>query len=295
MAESMTSNNHANNNHDRFSYGEPSTFQSGTDEQQNILRAIGEEEFSLNHLPEDERNLVEEALRKSAIEVQHSCVIEKQGGGTYRAFFNRKDMQEHLRFSPGIGVTDLLTNDTDKSQSPEWKKIKGDYTDYPYPLSDAEGLPKVVPVNLSSIRTVGHYETHISFTAQPSELLFAGMAPKDRILSRQDLVIDFDVDRETARVTRQSMYIRKPTRVYFGIKITDWVVTYYFYQDPVVDRNVLIKMHHWMKGSIGLVFRPQISTDTKLTYTECTGVAKNSSYLFESIDAISALAQSSGD
>ena len=214
-----------------------------------------------------------------------------------RNFFRHYDcdMQEHLRFSPGIGVTDLLTKDTDKSQSPEWKKIKGDYTDYPYPLSDAEGLPKVVPVNLSSIRAVDHSATHIRFTAQPSALLFAGMTPKDRILSRQDLAIDFEVDRETARVTRLSMYIRKPARVYFGIKITDLVVTYYFDHDPVVERNVLIKMHHLMKGSIGLVFRPQISTDTKLTYTKCTGEAKNSSYLFESIDAISALAQSSGD
>ena len=291
----MTSNDQATNNHDRFSYGEPSTFQSGTDAQQNTLRAIGEEEFSLNHLPEEERNLVEEALRKSAIEVQHSCVIEKYGGGTYRAFFNRKDMQEHLRFSPGIGVTDLLTEGKDKPQSPEWKKIEGDYTDYPYPLSDAEGLPKVVPVNLSSIRAVDHSATHISFTAQPSALLFAGMAPKDRILSRQDLAIDFDVDRETVRVTRQSMYIRKPTRVYFGIKITDLVVTYNFDHDPVVDRNVLTNMHHVMKGSIGLVFRPQFSVDTKLTYIECTGEAKNRSYLFESMDAISALAQSSGD
>ena len=174
----MTSNDQATNNHDRFSYGEPSTFQSGTDEQQNTLRAIAEKEFSLNHLPEKELNLVEEALRKSAIEVQHSCVIEKQGGGTYRAFFNRKDMQEHLRFSPGIGVTDLLVKDTDKPQSPEWKKIEGDYTDYPYPLSDAEGLPKVVPVNLSSIRAVDHSATHISFTAQPSALPICGYGAK---------------------------------------------------------------------------------------------------------------------
>ena len=68
-------------------------------------------------------------------------------------------MQEHLRFSPGIGVTGLLIKDTDKSQPPEWKKIKGDYTDYSYPLSNAEGLPKVVPVNLSSIRAVDHSES----------------------------------------------------------------------------------------------------------------------------------------
>ena len=59
---------------------------------------------------------MEEALRKSAIEVQHSCVIEKQGGGTFRGFFKREDMQEHLRFSPGIGVKDLLTKGTDKPQ-----------------------------------------------------------------------------------------------------------------------------------------------------------------------------------
>ena len=44
------------------------------------------------------------------------------------------------------------------------------------------------------------------------------------------------------------MYIRKPTRVHFGIKITDLVVTYNFDHDPVVDRNVLTNMHHVMKG-----------------------------------------------
>ena len=272
-----------------FSFGEPASFQAGTEEEKQILRDIAESEFSLEHLPEYERDLAYEALGKSGIEVQDACSIDMHVAGRLGAFFVRHKRQETTRFHPELGVFEVPSETQEESESEAWKDISGDYTEYPYPFGDARLIPKVIPVNLSSVQVVDRDETSVTYDAKPSALLFMKMRPEERILDDDQLGVRFEVDRTTRRVTRLTLYLPESARVYRGIRITNLEFEFEFADDDNLDRNVLKRVNHAMKGRIWGLFRPNFSFTTDLSYADCNGASKEHSYLLAAIDGIRAL------
>ena len=272
-----------------FSFGDPSSFQYGSDEQKQILQGIAESEFSVEHLPEHERDLVSEALDKSGIEVQDACRVDMNAVGSLGAFFIRRKHHERTRFDPTLGVFESPSKKKKNTEPKVWKRIKGDYTEYPYPFGDARLIPKVIPVNLSSINVVDRDETRVKFVAKPSALLFAKMPSEERILNAEQLRVEFDVDRSTRRVSRLTLYLPEGVRVYRGIRITELKFEYEFEDDRTVDRNVLKLVKHAMRGRIGGVFRPNFAFTTDLSYNDCVGARDEHSYLYAAIDSIRAL------
>lgn len=273
----------------QFSYGNPSTFRHGSEDQQRVLRSIAESEFSLDHLPEYERELVSEALDKSGIEVQDACRVDMSAAGSLGAFFIRRKHHERTRFDPNLGVFETPSKKKKDTEPTVWKRINGDYTEYPYPFGDARLIPKVIPVNLSSISVVDRDETRVKFVANPSALLFAKMPSEERILSAEQLSVEIDVDRSTRRVSRLTLYLPEGVRVYRGIRITNLKFEYEFDDDRTVDRNVLKRVNHAMRGRIGGVFRPNFSFTTDLSYNDCVGARDEHSYLYAAIESIRAL------
>lgn len=272
-----------------FSFGDPSSFQYGSDEEKQVLQDIAESEFSVEHLPEYERDLVSEALDRSGIEVQDSCRVDMDAAGSLGAFFIRRSHQENTRFDPNLGVFETPSKKSKNVESTEWKKVSGDYTEYPYPFGDARLIPKVVPVNLSSISVVDRDEESVNFVARPSALFFAKMPPEERILTSEQLRVELDVDRNSRRMTRLTLFLPDSVRVYRGIKITNLKFEYEFEDDRTVERNVLKRVNHAMKGRIGGVFRPNFSFTTDLSYNDCVGTRDEHSYLYAAIDSIRAL------
>ena len=277
------------NSSSMFSFGDPMSFQYGTDEQKQILQGIAEAEFSVEHLPEYERELVSEALDKSGIEVQDACRVDMNAAGSLGAFFIRRKHNETTRFDPNRGVFETPSKKKKDTEPTVWKRINGDYTEYPYPFGDARLIPKVIPVNLSSISVVDRDETRVKFVAKPSALLFAKMPPEERILNSEQLRVEFDVDRSTRRISRLTLYLPEGVRVYRGIKITNLKFEYEFDDDRTVERNVLKRVNHAMKGRIGGVFRPNFAFTTALSYNNCVGVRDEHSYLYSAIDSIRSL------
>ena len=273
----------------QFSYGNPSTFQYGSEDQQRVLRDIAKSEFSLDHLPDYERSLVNEALDKSGIEVHDACRVDMNAAGSLGAFFIRRKHHELTQFDPNLGVFEAPSKKSKDAETTVWKKISGDYTEYPYPFGDARLIPKVIPVNLSSISVVDRDEKHVKYHSRPSALLFSKMRPEDRILDSDQLGVEFDVDRTTRRIVRLMLYLPEGVRVYRGIRITSLKFEYEFEDDPTVDRNVLRRVNHAMKGRIGGVFRPNFAFTTDLSYNDCVGVRDEHSYLYAAIDSIRAL------
>ena len=273
-----------------LSFHDPATFRFGSEEQKAKLRTIADTEFSLSHLPSAEQALVEEALRFSGIEVENACVVEKKTNAKLNAVFRRLNKSEHQRFSPILGVMDLLQEDSEKDTiDPTWRKFYGSYTEYPYPLGEAQVIPKSIPINLSSVKISDRTEEYVRFKAAPSELLFIALPPKEQILAADDLEVEFDVARDSARVTRQSLRLKKPKRVYFGIKIRELNVEHEYAYDATADRNVMKRRDHSMRGRIGGLFRPNFSISTSLEYFDCDGTPREQSFLYESIDAIQKL------
>lgn len=277
------------NSSSMFSFGDPASFQYGSAEQKQILQGIAESEFSVEHLPEYERELVSEALDKSGIEVQDACGVDMNAAGIFGAFFIRRKHHETTRFDPNRGVFETPSKKKKDTEPTVWKRINGDYTEYPYPFGDARLIPKVIPVNLSSISVVDGDETRVKFVAKPSALLFAKMPLEERILNSEQLRVEFDVDRSTRRISRLTLYLPEGVRVYRGIKITNLKFEYEFDDDRTVERNVLKRVNHAMKGRIGGVFRPNFAFTTDLSYNDCVGVRDEHSYLYSAIDSIRSL------
>lgn len=269
-----------------FNFGVPESFPYGLDEQKQTLLGIAESEFSLAHLSEHDRDLVHEALGRSGVEVHGGCKIEMEVAGSIGAFFVRRKHRERTRFDPDLGVFEIPSEKKKRTESAAWKKVAGDYTEYPYPFGDARLMPKVIPVNLSSVRIVDRDATHMKFDAKPSALLFLKMRPEDHILNADQLRVAFDVDRASRRVSRLTLYLPESVRVYRGIKITNLKFEYVFEDDRTVGRNVLRRVEHMMKGRIGGVFRPNFTFTTELRYDDCSGSFGERSYLLAAIESI---------
>ena len=230
-----------------------------------------------------------EALDRSGIEVQDSCRVDMDAAGSLGAFFIRRKHQENTRFHPNLGVFETPSKKREDVESTGWKEIRGDYTEYPYPFGDARLIPKVVPVNLSSISVVDRDEESVKFVAKPSALFFAKMRPEERILTSEQLRVELDVDRHSRRMTRLTLFLPEGVRVYRGIRITSLKFEYEFEDDHMVERNVLKRVNHAMRGRIGGVFRPNFTFTTDLSYNDCVGTRDEHSYLYAAIDSIRAL------
>ena len=289
MEMSLSSNHQPNG--EMFSFNEPVTFQYATDEQKATLRSIAKEEFSLEHLQQEQQDLLNEALQYSGIEVHKSCVIERSTNGKIWALLRRWVPEENVTYHPTLGSKEIPQEEGqgESKEAPEWKTVHGDYVEYPYPFSEVMVLPKAIPVNMSTIRLVREVDSYVTFSAKPSSLLMAKLSEKDRIVSENDLVIQFVVDKQSKRIKRQSMYLEDSVRVIRGIRIKELSVDYEFEEDPISNRNVLTNMSHTLRGNIWWVVRPRLAIDTGLNYVECLAEPTDQSYLYASMDAIRAL------
>lgn len=291
-AQSMVDSEYVQPTFKQFSFNEPSSFHWANEQQKATLRTIAEAEFSLDHLAQEDQDLLDEALRYSGVEVHHACVIDQYTRAKFRAFFSRTATDRNVRYHRTRGFKDLKKSQDEELIQSEWQRIYTDIAEYPYPFSEAQVLVKVVPIDLSSIQLQSRTGTTVHYTALPSKLLIASVA-EDNIVEREDLAIDFSVNLETKRITTQTLYIPKSVRVYRGIRLQTLSVSYEFENDPISNRNVLTSMQQTMKGRIWFLFRPKLSVVSKLKYVECLEKAASQSYLYESIDAIKALDLSS--
>ena len=272
-----------------FNFGDPATFQYASTEEKQILRGIAETEFSLAHLSSYERELAEDALRSSGVEVYDACPVDMDVAGRFGALFVRKKLHEKTRFDPDLGILEIPSEESEDAEPPAWKRGHRDFTEYPYPLGEARLVPKIIPVNLSSVRVVERSESNVTYVAKPSALLFEKMRPEDRILNADQLSVRFDVDPSARRITRLTLDLDESVKVYRAIRISNLKFEYVFEDDETIGRNVLTRVHHAMKGRIAWVLRPNFVLTTELTYGDCIGAQTESSYLYSAIDGIRAL------
>ena len=277
----------------KFSFNEPSTFHLGNAKQRQYLVETLEREFSLTHLPESHRQLIEEALRHSGVEVHNACEIERKSDTNIRAFFRRWSPQEHHLYHPELGLKNLNKTEEDSSDL-DWQPHYDDLTEFAYPFAEPQVVPKAVPVNLSSVHVVQESEDSIELTAEPSRLLVAKI-PNDNIVDIQDLVIDFKVNQHTRRVTEMQLRLREPIRVYRGIKLNELTLNFEFGDDLVSGRNVLLHTNQTMRGRLWATFRPRLQIHSQLTYNQCHADIPTQSYLFESMASIENLLSKSTD
>ncbi|MYD45148.1 MAG: hypothetical protein F4W92_02180 [Gammaproteobacteria bacterium] len=274
--------------HKSLSFNEPSTFHRANEQQKATLRSIADKEFSLDHLAQEDQDLLDEALRYSGVEVHHACVIDEFTRAKLRAFFVRWAPDRNVRYHPTLGYKDLLESQDDEQNQNGWKKQFSFVSEYPYPFSEAQVLSKVVPIDLSSIQLQDRSDSTATYTGLPSRLLIASVA-EDNIVERDDLRVDFIVNLETKRVTTLTLYLPESVRVIRGISLRELSITYKFEDDAISERNVLVSMDQTMKGRIWFTFRPNLTVQSKFSYVECEEEAVRQSYLYESIDAIKAL------
>ena len=284
MAANETNQTSASN----FNYQLPSTYENGTTSQQNTLKQIAETEFTLEHLDSETQDLVSEALSKSGIEVSASCTVERAINGSIGAFFTRTNHEEVRTFHPYRGRKIQKEDESDQS-APEWQPTYGATALYAYPFSEDELLPRVIPVDLSSIQLVERDDYEYRFSGMPSRFLTVGLTERDRILAEEHLNVQFVVDAEFRRVTRQVVRLVENVRVYFGIKIKNFEVSYEFGQDSNSDRHVLQSVHQKLAGTVWLAFRPNVDVSSEMTYYDCQGESLDRSFLFQAMDAIAKL------
>ena len=266
-----------------FSYRVPSTFQFASPEHRQILLEIADSEFSMDHLDQDDRELLEEALRFSGIEVHGSCSVIKSTEGKTFAFLRRLKHSENVQFSPGKEIVKIGESDGNPPSQPH---VENDFTDYPYPFSEAVAIPKTIPINLSTIELVSKNGETASYSARPSALLLASLPPSDRLLKEKDLLVEFEIDRQTKRMTTQTMRIEKSVGVYPGIRIGKLNIKHEYGYDSDIGRHVMKGMDHMMGGRLWLLFRPHFTFRTDLQYGKCSDTLATESYLFQSMEAI---------
>lgn len=288
--QTTVSFNYVKRVHNSFSYNEPSTFHRANEQQKATLRSIAEKEFSIDHLAQEDQDLLDDALRYSGVEVHHSCVIDETTRAKLRAFLVRWAPDRNVRYHPTLGYKDLLESQNDEQIQSGWQKQYSDVVEYPYPFSEAQVLSKVAPIDLSSIQLQSRSDTTAQYTGLPSRLLIASVA-EDNIVEREDLKVDFTVNLETKRVSKLTLYLPESVKVFRGISLRELSITYKFENDAISDRNVLVSMDQTMKGRIWFTFRPNLTVQSKFSYVECEEEVVRQSYLYESIDAIRTLEQ----
>ena len=139
-AQSMVDSEYVQPTFKKFSFNEPSTFHWANELQKATLRTIAENEFSLDHLAQEDQDLLNEALRYSGVEVHHTCVIDQYTQAKFRAFFGRWAPDRNVRYHPTSGLMDLTKSQDEELIQSDWQRIYTDISDYPYPFSEGSSV-----------------------------------------------------------------------------------------------------------------------------------------------------------
>ena len=282
-------------NEQTFSYLNPDTFHLADDEQRRALKDIYESEFNLSHLSADDQKVLTEALSKSGIEVQSACVVNKETSARVGAFFRNWNMIQVTKYHPPSQehpFSHLVeeTEESDKNGQPTTRRSYSQQaTDYPYPLSEANALVKLVPINLSTTKVVERTADSVTFEADPSELLFANLSEEDQLWTADDSHVVFDIDIQRNRLNWLKYELKEPVKVHTFVRISDFQLSYEFVEDEALNRNVVRSVDHSMKGRLALLFRPNLKISNSFSYDTCSTAPPTESYLFRSMSAIANL------
>lgn len=278
-----------------FSFLNPDTYHLADNEQRKILKEIYESEFNLSHLSADEQNVLTEALSKSGIEVQSACVVNKETTAKIGAFFRNWNMIQLTKYHPPTQdhpFSHLVeeTEESDKDGQPTTRRSYSQVaTDYPYPLSEANAVIKLVPINLSTTRVLERTADSATYEADPSELLFANLSEEDQLWTADDSRVLFNIDLDRNRLNWLKYELKESVKVYNFVRISDFQLNYELVEDEALNRNVVRSVDHSMKGRIALVFRPNLKISNSFSYDTCTVPPPTESYLFRSMSAIANL------
>lgn len=282
-------------NEQSFSFLNPDTFHLADKEQRETLKGIYESEFDLSHLSQEDQNILSEALSKSGIEVQSACVVNKETTAKIGAFFRNWNMVQSTKYHPPSQdhpYSHLIeeTEEADKNGPPTTRRsYSQDATDYPYPLSEANAVIKLVPINLSTTRVVERTADSVMYEADPSELLFANLSEEDQLWTANDSRVLFNIDLGRNRLNWLKYELKESVKVYNFVRISDFQLSYEFVEDKALNRNVVRSVDHSMKGRLALLFRPNLKISNSFSYDTCSTSPPTESYLFRSMSAIANL------
>jgi hypothetical protein len=278
-----------------FSFLNPDTFHLADKVERDTLKRIYESEFDLSHLSPDDQNVLSEALSKSGIEVQSACIVNKETTAKVGAFFRNWNMIQETKYHPPSPEHPYshLVEETEESkrkdQPTKRRSYSQDATDYPYPLSEANAVIKLVPINLSTTKVVERTADSVTFEAVPSELLFANLSEEDQLWTAEDSRVVFNIDIERKRLNWLKYELKESVKVHTFVRISDFQLSYEFVEDEALNRNVVRSVDHSMKGRLALLFRPNLKISNSFSYDTCSTSPPTESYLFRSMSAIANL------
>ena len=279
----------------KFSFLNPDSYHFADEHQKSILKDIYRTEFDLSHLPIEDQELLTEALGKSGVEVQSTCKVHKETTGQLRAFFRKHDEHAKVNYFPAESGKPASMQVYEAEGSPhitqnqEYQPIVGDTADYPYPLSEANVVIKLIPINLSSIEVTQRTDSVAVFKAYPSKILYAKLREEDQLWDLVDTKIEFEVDLARKRLNWLDFALQKPVKAYHFVRVSAFRLRYEFEDNEVVNRNVVKSVEHHMKGRLALVFQPNFDFTNVLTYESCVAPPPTESYLTRAMDSIANL------
>lgn len=282
-------------NEQTFSFLNPDTFHLADKEQRETLKGIYENEFDLSHLSQDDQNILSEALSKSGIEVQSACVVNKETTAKIGAFFRNWNMIQLTKYHPPSQDRPYthLVEETEESKDDSRATTRRTYsqvaTDYPYPLSEANAVIKIVPINLSTVKVLERTADSVTYEADPSELLFANLSEEDQLWEADDSRVVFNIDLQRIRLNWLKYELKESVKVYNFVRISDFQLNYEFVENEALNRNVVRSVDHSMKGRLALLFRPNLKISNSFSYDSCSTSPPTESYLFRSMSAIANL------
>ncbi|MCY3884632.1 MAG: hypothetical protein OXG24_06890 [Gammaproteobacteria bacterium] len=279
----------------KFSFLNPDSFHLADESQRKILKDIYRSEFDLSHLGEEEKTILTDALSKSGIEVQTTCVVSKETTAKVGAFFRKWNMNQTTRYfppTPDAPYTHLI-EETDlsdkKGQETKKSALSADASDYPYPLSEVNAVIKLVPVNLSSTLLLDRTAETVTYEALPSALLFANLSEQDQLWTVEDGHVVFNIDLQTNRLNWLKYELKAPVKVYNFVRISGFQLDYQFEENEELGRNVVRSVEHSMRGRLALLFTPNLQISNSFSYDSCSTSPPTDSYLFRSMSAIARL------
>lgn len=278
-----------------FSFLNPDTFHLADKGQRKILKEIYESEFDLSHLSSEDQEVLNESLSKSGIEVQSACVVNKETTAKIGAFFRNWNMVQMTKYHPPTEdhpyshLVEETEESNDNSQAPTRRLYSQEATDYPYPLSEANAVIKIVPINLSTTQVLERTSDSATYEANPSELLFANLSEEDQLWTADDSRVVFNIDLQRKRLNWLKYELKESVKVYNFVRISDFQLNYEFVEDEALNRNVVRSVDHSMKGRLALLFRPNLKISNSFSYDTCSTSPPTESYLFRSMSAIANL------
>ena len=280
------------------------------------LRAIAAKEFTLNHLDPADRNLLDEALRHSGIEVHHHCIVEQKAEQTEKYLLMPRQHQKfHVRHHPSLGFKDLSSSEEPETGEPEWKDVPNPPTQYPFPFElalddDILSIHRLLPMDLSSVRPVARDDTSVRYTALPSRVLLPTYVMLDIVevatpvdfemteaqfaeartemqeivegMPRESFSIDFVVDIQSRRMATMTVQAKKTVRV-DSMRIRELKIDYELAWDEIANRHVVKGIREEYRGSLARVLRGRVLFETRFSYVDCLEEPPVWSYLYQQV------------